>query len=447
MRILALVLAFGLLADVSSFAQNRNVTLHFPAKRYFRHSLDIKSMNSVAGMTIWYIDPTFVKSELSFSAAYAYPGTEPSTPSQVMLSFATDSDGINNLVNNRELTLILDGSERLSLGTMDLDIANSTVRLFVSTNTYQKIVSANSVSGNVGNFAFEFDFEMIEAMRDLASRMFVEEKVSTSLLVDTLDTGYGEIVIEFTEMRQGLLNSLELFGFITNMTGRPIEYLTLDLRLHDQENREIYSRTRPGEALEIITGDYAVNERKSLGEYGNTVFPERNSFANFTISFSHISFPTLYEFILVHPANSTGLSYKDSDISINFALDRPYEQLKFSLKNGSLEPIEIDWNALSYIDVSGLSNKVIHSGVQYTEKEKPCAPTVVPPTARIEDFLIPVDHIHFSEAMGWSVSSILPSAPDALLLEGKNLGIFLPLTVGTRKVNYMFSLKINRIVF
>ena len=62
-----------------------------------------------------------------------------------------------------------------------------------------------------------------------------------------------------------------------------------------------------------------------------------------------------------------------------------------SLNNKTDNPIKIDWNQVSYVDISGMSHRIIHSGVKYIGRENPQSPTIIPPTAKIADIVFPTD--------------------------------------------------------
>lgn len=145
-------------------------TLTFPARRTFEHAHTIATTHS-GTLTITYVDPIFVRPQLSFSAAYAYEGRTPVTPALVQISFATGRRGGINFQRNRSLTLLLDQMTELPIGMMEYDVENNMVRRFIPIETFLRIVNASSVSGQMGETAFELDAQAMEAVRDLASRM------------------------------------------------------------------------------------------------------------------------------------------------------------------------------------------------------------------------------------------------------------------------------------
>jgi hypothetical protein len=101
----------------------------------------------------------------------------------------------------------------------------------------------------------------------------------------------------------------------------------------------------------------------------------------------------------------------------------------------------------------------MHSGVKYTEREKPQVQTVVPPTARLEDILIPVDHVYFgyerklkwidNQEEKWTSTPLFPSledkkaSKDALNYKGRSFSVFIPLEINGAVKNYLFTFSID----
>jgi hypothetical protein len=124
---------------------------------FFAAPLQAQSLKTAdaGGQTIVYIDPVFLRDALSFSAAYAYRNT-PSQPSDIQISFATGRRGYN-FERSRSLTFLIDQRRELRLGMMEYDVQNNMVRLFVPLETFMEIAQASSVSGQVGEAAFQLN--------------------------------------------------------------------------------------------------------------------------------------------------------------------------------------------------------------------------------------------------------------------------------------------------
>jgi len=141
------------------------------------------------------------------------------------------------------------------------------------------------------------------------------------------------------------------------------------------------------------------------------------------------------------PKENRDLHYEDEIIDITFAVTR--EQIGFDLRNKSEQPVSIDWNSTSYVDVSGNSHRVMHAGVKYADRDKSQPPSIVPPTARLKDTIHPTDYVDFSKNFGWSTNSLFPRAPEAAHFDGKAFSVFMPLQVEGKIKNYLFTFTIE----
>jgi hypothetical protein len=52
------------------------------------------------------------------------------------------------------------------------------------------------------------------------------------------------------------------------------------------------------------------------------------------------------------------------------------------------------------VDTDGKSHKVLHRGVAFKDKESSFAPSTIPPTAALEDLILPTDYVQWSNAEG-----------------------------------------------
>jgi hypothetical protein len=68
-----------------------------------------------------------------------------------------------------------------------------------------------------------------------------------------------------------------------------------------------------------------------------------------------------YKFIMIKPYENRDLYFEDKFVKIIFSISR--EQIGFIISNKTNEPIRIDWNQCSYIDVDNLAHAIIHTGV------------------------------------------------------------------------------------
>jgi hypothetical protein len=147
---------------------------------------------------------------------------------------------------------------------------------------------------------------------------------------------------------------------------------------------------------------------------------------------------------MVKPSESRELMFEDQAIRIRFTLSET--QIGLLLQNKMTSPIKIDWNTVSYMDITGLAHSVMHTGVRYIERDRPQVATIIPPEAMIEDAIVPSDHISYTPGSGggWSSRPLFPALAETDLYIGKTFSVFMPLELEGSVKNYSFTFRIER---
>jgi len=99
-------------------------------------------------------------------------------------------------------------------------------------------------------------------------------------------------------------------------------------------------------------------------------------------------------------------SYEDQMIKIVWT---PVStQFGFILDNKTNHSIKIIWDEAVYIDENGSSERVMHSGVKYSESTNPQIPTIIIKNGNVSDILIPVDNIYYVSGKygGWNTQPL-----------------------------------------
>lgn len=128
-------------------------------------------------------------------------------------------------------------------------------------------------------------------------------------------------------------------------------------------------------------------------------------------------------------------SYEDDFIKIIWL--PALTEFSFTLENKLDNSIKIIWDEAVYIDEDNSSRKVMHSGVKYEDGEKAQPLTVIAKKTKINDLVIPVDNIYFSD--GWGKRPLFSVQKSA----GKTVKILLPIQIQETINEYIFSFKIN----
>jgi hypothetical protein len=153
-----------------------------------------------------------------------------------------------------------------------------------------------------------------------------------------------------------------------------------------------------------------------------------------------------YRLRMTKPADSEGMAFEDASLQATFGVTR--QAVQFTILNKTNGPVKIDWNQVSFIDGESNSHPVTHQGVKYTDAAATKPPSVIPPSAKFSDTIVPANNVHFSsgEYGGWSTTDILTGTPLATTLKGKTISVYMPLELNGTQRNYLFSFEITDVL-
>ena len=160
---------------------------------------------------------------------------------------------------------------------------------------------------------------------------------------------------------------------------------------------------------------------------------------------------------VVNLTDEEGISkyrYEDDYIEISWYVSST--KFNFDLKNKSGHTIKINWDDISYVDVTGQAGRVMHAGVKYAEKNNSQPATTIPKNATISDVLIPTDNIYYISGTygGWQEKSLIPSYyqsqeafnQNAEKYIGKKLTILMPIMIENVQNDYTFVFNIDKLL-
>jgi len=159
----------------------------------------------------------------------------------------------------------------------------------------------------------------------------------------------------------------------------------------------------------------------------------------------------VYDIFLENATDPVIQVFEDDSIAIRFTPGR--DHLAFDLQNKTNGAIEILWSEIVLQDVEGHPHEVCHAGADYANLGRGQAPTVVPARQRIQEHVIPKDHIARSEKNPnkWEICPfLLPLGSEmsdtkslSARVVGKNFSLIMPLRVGGSRQSYFFSFKVT----
>jgi len=147
----------------------------------------------------------------------------------------------------------------------------------------------------------------------------------------------------------------------------------------------------------------------------------------------------------------TKYSYEDGLIKIIWLPGNT--QFNFSLLNKSEHSIKIIWDEAVYVNESGSSQKIMHAGVKYTDRNSSQPPTTVVKGASVEDLIMPSDNVYYVSGQygGWRELPLFKNkatTPEELQViktsyVGKTVKVLLPLKIEETTNEYLFTFKIE----
>lgn len=132
----------------------------------------------------------------------------------------------------------------------------------------------------------------------------------------------------------------------------------------------------------------------------------------------------------------TKYSYQDNFIDILVFADG--SQFNFILKNVSDNTLKVVWNEAVFVDVDGMTSKVMHTGIKYSQKNGDQPASTIIKGAKLEDIAIPTDKVYYSEYLEkWTNYSLYSKAKSNL--EGQVIKLMLPIQVMDVVNEYIFE--------
>ncbi len=246
---------------------------------------------------------------------------------------------------------------------------------------------------------------------------------------------------------------------VTNNTTVDWEYLSFNLKLFDKNGNKITSHHGEGSILYFTPKIHFLDKNKTKylsndssyklsyedEKLGQVIYGlGKNIITSYEITLERSKeyYRPKYLFSLIKPKENKNLLYKDEFVDIKFFITT--NELGFILKNETQLPMKINWDLVSYVDYNEESHRIIHSGVQYINRNNIQTATVIPPMSKLTDSVFPVDYVEWSTiGKSWNKMSFFPGDISSKQLKGRNLKLFLPIDINGKVVNYQFVFKID----
>lgn len=153
------------------------------------------------------------------------------------------------------------------------------------------------------------------------------------------------------------------------------------------------------------------------------------------------------------PLDKDNYSFSDSIVDITWMPTN--KAFGFELKNKSQSTLKIIWDEAVLVLPTGETNKVMHSGVKYIERNNSQPPTTIIRNSSLTDLITPTGNIYWRESSsytsGWETKEMfITSSFDSLSIKnhvdkllGKTIQIGLPIKIDETLTEYIFVFKFN----
>ena len=178
-------------------------------------------------------------------------------------------------------------------------------------------------------------------------------------------------------------------------------------------------------------------------------------YANYSVRLTSVELPAnakeRYGNIITVDQSKNEISkyiYEDSYIKIKwfFIIDRFY----FTLYNKSDHALKVIWDDAALVMTDTSISRLMHEGTKYSQRNETQLATTIPRGAKIEDQLVPVNNVIYSESFGWDVRPMFintfesdSAMEEANLLKGRTMSILLPIKIEDVQNEYTFVFTID----
>jgi hypothetical protein len=146
---------------------------------------------------------------------------------------------------------------------------------------------------------------------------------------------------------------------------------------------------------------------------------------------------------LVSPVVSQELRFKDKNLSVSFAVGEQGFEMHF--ENLSPHDVKILWDRAEYTDVSRQSQRLMHSGVRFPDRNNPIPDQFVLSRSSVQETVIPISNVYLlPQRKGYDIHPLFPlESGVAAGLKGKSVILFIPVEINRQIIPYNFKIEIT----
>ena len=128
--------------------------------------------------------------------------------------------------------------------------------------------------------------------------------------------------------------------------------------------------------------------------------------------------------------------YSFEDELIDIIIFGGSSQFSFKLKNKSQNSIKVVWDDAVFVDCSGSTSKIMHSGIKYSQREASQPASTIIRGASLEDVACPTSNVRYSDVLKvWVTDSMYPKE---ISKETQQIRLMLPIQIKDVVNEYVF---------
>lgn len=141
--------------------------------------------------------------------------------------------------------------------------------------------------------------------------------------------------------------------------------------------------------------------------------------------------------------------FEDNLVKVLWVVDN--RNIALSLENKTKNSIRIPWDEGVFVDMEGSSHRIIHSGINYSDRNQPQAPSIIARQTTLEEIIIPIGYIekpffpdfdyHTKNSPGvYSTFKDFETIVDSKV--GKSIQVLIPLQIEDITNDYIFTFEV-----
>ncbi len=146
---------------------------------------------------------------------------------------------------------------------------------------------------------------------------------------------------------------------------------------------------------------------------------------------------------LVSPVVSKELRFRDKNLSVSFVVGEQGFEMRF--ENLSTHDVKILWDRAEYTNVYGQTQRLMHSGVRFPDRNNPIPDQFVLSQSSVQETLFPISNVYMlPQRKGYDVRPLIPLESDAVVgLKGKSVTLFIPVEINRQIIPYNYKIEVT----